>query len=63
MKLLYIIDYYTADGISGDCYPDYCNSREEAERIAPLFMRECAWAAGWKIRTVEDEDEGDHGEA
>lgn len=52
---LYIIDYYTAEGRLGDCYPDFCYSQAEAEMVAPAFMQELDWAVSWKIR-IEDSE-------
>lgn len=53
---LYIIEYFDGETL-GDCYPDFCYSRSEAERIAPVFMRELDWATSWRIR--EDDTDSD----
>jgi hypothetical protein len=49
-RYVWIIEYYRADGTFGDCYPDFCYSQKEAERLAPEIMKELDWAASWKIR-------------
>lgn len=47
---LYIINYYPANtDLPGDCYPDFCHSRQEAETIAPAFMQYLDWAVRWEI--------------
>lgn len=56
---LYIIDYFTADGTLGDCYPDFCYSQAEAETIAPQFMHELDWATSWAIRVDDSDDDSD----
>lgn len=53
---LYIIDYFAAgDERPSDCYPDFCYSHEEAERIAPVFALECDWIDRWEIREEDAE--------
>lgn len=55
VRTLWMIDYYAADDKSAsDCYPDFLDSRAEAERIAPEFMRELDWAVRFEIRPVTE---------
>jgi hypothetical protein len=55
-RYVWTIEYYTADGTLGDYYPGFCYSQREAERIAPKFMKELDWAASWKIRRDDLDD-------
>jgi hypothetical protein len=52
--IAYVIDYYEGDTL-GDCYPDFCATRSEAEDIAPKFMAEptMEWATRYEIRAIE----------
>jgi hypothetical protein len=56
---LWMIDYFEAGATKpGDCYPDFCRSKAEAEIIAPAFMHEpwMDWAERYEIREIEEDD-------
>jgi hypothetical protein len=54
MRIWCMIDYYNAEGVAADCYPDFCLTQEEGERVAPEFMREprMEWAVRYEIRPI-----------
>jgi len=48
-RVQYVIEYLDGDGEAGDCHPDFFETREAAEKEAPLFMAHLPWAVSWRV--------------